>query len=462
MSKFFLTRFLLSFGIWIAAGCAGLADTNQVDANRLAYLDEADPFHPGVGFPKLTTPQWVGEPGVEAVVILSIDDMSASGPYEKVLRPILERLKKIEGRAPLSILCTSPKPDDPQLQAWLQEGLSLEVHTLNHPCPCLQKGNLAAATNTFYGCVELLNRVPHNQPVAFRMPCCDSINSPSPRFYTEIINRANSAGQFLTIDSSVMNITTTNDPALPRSITLDSAGRERFRKYVPFPAFATVIEDYPYPYTIGDSIWEFPCAVPSDWEAQLLHGTNNPVTVADWEAAIDATVLKRGVFTLVFHPHGWIANRQIVELIDYVETKYGKRVNFLSFREAQERLNKNLLAGQPIRAPDGGPNGVRLLDVNNDGFMDVVIGNDKLHQTRVWLPKDNKWSETGFSLDLVTRDDCSRRDACARFGIIEGDGFATCMVRNGSMEAAFHFDGTAWTENKSLLKGLELEGQPVL
>src|SRR6185295_15959351 len=176
------------------------------------------------------------------------------------------------------------------------------------------------------------------------------------------------------------NMTTTNDAALPRSITMDAGGRDRFRKYVPFPAFATVIEDYPYPYMIGDSIWEYPCAVPSDWEAQHLHGTNNPATVADWKAAIDATVLKRGVFTLVFHPHGWIASRQIVELIDYAQNKYGKRVKFLNFKEAQARLNKNLLSGQPIRASDGGPNGVRLLDLNNDGFMDVVIGNEKFHQ----------------------------------------------------------------------------------
>ncbi|MEZ6077822.1 MAG: hypothetical protein R3C56_19760 [Pirellulaceae bacterium] len=40
-------------------------------------------------FPKLTTPQWVGEPGVEAVVVLGIDDMQDSAKYEAYLRPIL-------------------------------------------------------------------------------------------------------------------------------------------------------------------------------------------------------------------------------------------------------------------------------------------------------------------------------------------------------------------------------------
>ena len=50
-------------------------------------------------FPKLVTPQWVGEPGVEAVVILAIDDMRGPEKWEAFLRPILERLKKIDGRA---------------------------------------------------------------------------------------------------------------------------------------------------------------------------------------------------------------------------------------------------------------------------------------------------------------------------------------------------------------------------
>src|SRR5262249_19712039 len=152
-------------------------------------------------------------------------------------------------------------------------------------------------------------------------------------------------------------------------------------------SFVNTIEDYPYPYVFGRLCWEFPCAVPSDWEAQYYHGSNNPVTVRDWKAALDATVLKQGVFTMVFHPHGWIKNEQLVELIDYAVAKHGKKVKFLTFREALERLNKNLLSGQPLRKTDGRDNGVRLIDLDNDGFLDVVIGNDKVRQTRLWSPK---------------------------------------------------------------------------
>src|SRR5207248_7124327 len=74
------------------------------NGNRLAYLDEVDPYYPHKSFPKLITPQWVGEPGVEAVVILAIDDMRDPKKYEAFLRPILRRLQQIDGRAPVSIM----------------------------------------------------------------------------------------------------------------------------------------------------------------------------------------------------------------------------------------------------------------------------------------------------------------------------------------------------------------------
>ena len=207
--------------------------------NRLAHLDGNDPFYPHRNFARLTTPQWIGEPDVEAVVILAIDDLRETAKYEKFLRPILERLKRIDGRAPVSIMVNAQSPTNAQFQAWLAEGLSLEVHTLAHPCPCLAKGDFDAAATTYHGCVDLLNHIPGNHPVAFRMPCCDSMNSPSPRFYSEIFNRTNAAGQFLTIDSSVMCLLTTNDASLPRELVRDAQGRERFRKYYPTETNAT-------------------------------------------------------------------------------------------------------------------------------------------------------------------------------------------------------------------------------
>src|SRR2546425_3851207 len=89
------------------------------DANRLTYLDADDPFYVGIGFPKLTTPQWIGEEGVDAVVTLGVDDMRNNPEkYEQFLRPILERLKQIDGRAPVSIFCNTIAPEDAHAQGW--------------------------------------------------------------------------------------------------------------------------------------------------------------------------------------------------------------------------------------------------------------------------------------------------------------------------------------------------------
>ena len=114
-------------------------------ATALAHLDENNPWYPHTGSAKLTTPQWVGEEGVEAVVILAIDDMRETAKYESYLRPILQRLKAIDGRAPVSIMTCNVQPDDPQLQSWLGEGLSIECHTIDHPCPLLQGGDFDKA-----------------------------------------------------------------------------------------------------------------------------------------------------------------------------------------------------------------------------------------------------------------------------------------------------------------------------
>ena len=324
--------------------------------------DKANPWYPDASFPTLTTPQWVDESGVEAVVVLSIDDMRDSAKYEEYLRPIVNRLKQIDGRAPVSIMTCGVKPDDPQLQSWLEEGLSIEVHTADHPCPLLNSGDLAAAKSTYDRCVDQLNEIPGSKPVAFRTPCCDSLNTVSPRFYSEIFSGRTKAGHDLQIDSSVFNFFTSADPSIPRELVLNEDGSERFGRYRPrnnkynglvHDHFVNYIENYPYPYVINDTCWQIPCLAPSDWSAQHLQGVNNPRTIADWKAAFDITVHKQGIVSLVFHPHGWIQAEQIVELIDHAVEKHGSKLRFMTFREVAERLNRSLLDGKSLRTvPD--------------------------------------------------------------------------------------------------------------
>ena len=408
---------------------------------------EDDPYRVYVTSPRLATPQWVGEPGVEAVVVLAIDDLGKeTGKYESYLRPILDRLKKIDGRAPVSIMACRVDPQAEQLQRWLAEGVTIEVHTLDHPCPFWDKGDFAQASNTVRGGIDLLHQIPGNRPVAFRMPCCDSINSPTPRFYSEIFNTRSPGGHFLTIDSSVMQVFTPDDPALPRDRVLEAQGKERFRKYLPSKSFVNTIENYPYPYVVGRLCWEFPCVTPSDWEAQRVHGKDDPRTLEDLKAALDLTLTKQGVFTLVFHPHGWISNDKIVALIDHATRTYGNRVKFLNFREAQERIDRNLLAGHPLRGNDGQDNGVRLVDLNTDGYLDVVIGHPDKRLTRVWEPSAGRWREGSFPTDIVT---ATGEDA----GVLTGrvGSAAVAMVRNEAVAGGWRFNGANWVSTPRLV-----------
>ena len=415
-------------------------------ANRLTYMDSfLDPYYVSGEFPRLTTPQWVGEEGVEAVVVLAIDDMRDTAHYENYLRPILERLKKIDGRAPVSIMTNSVSPQDPRLAGWLKEGLNIDVHTIDHPCPCLQKSDLPQSRRTYHQCVDLMASIPGNRPVAFRMPCCDSLNTPSPRFWTEIFNDSTAKGHFLSIDSSVFNIITPADHSLPRSWVTRPDGEDRFGHYIPFASFVNTIKDYPYPYLVGRACWEFPCIVPSDWAAQHVQQPTNPDTVRDMKIALDVVVKKQGVYNLVFHPHGWIRSDQVIEIIDHAVSRYGRKIKFLNFREAADRLQKNLLLDQPLRAADGSENGARLLDLDQDGYLDLVIANESLRQTRHWSPAKGKWRTTDFPIDI--------RGPGTRFGILAEQVVALHLGKTS--RKGWRWNGKGWTLDPSLVVGLE-------
>jgi len=250
------------------------------------------------------------------------------------------------------------------------------------------------------------------------------MNSVGPRFFSEMFGKTTAAGNFLRVDSSVFLAFTADDPALPRALTTDEEGRPRFTKYIPRDRnFVNYVENYPYPFVIDHLCWEMPSPLPDDWLGINLQGNHNPLTVRDMQAALDAVVLKQGVFTLTFHPDRWIRNDQVIALIDHATSRYGQRVKFLNFREVHERLTKNLLGGQPLRAADGSDNGVRVLDLNNDGYMDVVIGNERVRQTRLWSPQTRSWTEGDFPVPIV-RTDAQGQHALTgvRFGVLQPQG----------------------------------------
>jgi len=70
------------------------------------------------------------------------------------------------------------------------------------------------------------------------------------------------------------------------------------------------------------------------------------------------------------------SRKQIAELVDHIDQKYGKRVKFSDFLPRRSSgLTKTCWAATRCAASMGRINGVRLLDLNNDGYLDVVIGN---------------------------------------------------------------------------------------
>ena len=241
-----------------------------------------------------------------------------------------------------------------------------------------------------------MDDVPGSRAVAFRMPCCDSMNSPSPRFFAEIFNRTTPGGNFAVDRQLGVEHHHGQRSGLPRELVLDAQAQEVFRRYLPFKSFVTTIEDYPYPYVIGRLCWEFPIVVPSDWSAQHVQKPDNPRTVADLQKALDAAVVKQGVFTLVFHPHKWIKSEQLVELVDHAVARHGRQ-DQVSQLSRSAGAARQAPAGRAAAAhAAGGDNGVRLLDLDNDGYQDVVIGNGRLRQTRLWSPQVSKWIDGDF------------------------------------------------------------------
>jgi hypothetical protein len=188
----------------------------------------------------------------------------------------------------------------------------------------------------------------------------------------------------------------------------------------------------------------------------------NPATVRDMKAAIDAAAIKQGIYTLTFHPHthNWILNTQVLEMVEHAVGRYGKKVKFLNFREVYDRLTQNALGGQPLRAANGQDNGVRVLDLNNDGYMDVGIGNEKIRRTRIWSPQKREWIAGEFPVEIVSVDaQGNRRDTGVRFGVLDKSGRASLLVRNEKTAGLWHFDGSRWVPDPEALAGLEADGQ---
>lgn len=433
-------------------------------ANRLVHLDEpGNPWQFHQYAPKLITPQWVGEKDVHAVVVLAIDDMSGDGQrYRDYLTPILKRLQQIDGRAGVSIMSNRPDPQHPNMQWFLKQGVSLETHSMTHPCPLLQRRNFTQAWHDYHDCVDLLASIPGSFPVAFRFGCMDGQNTPSPRAYVELLNGTSELGNYLKIGSNIGVIFTPEDRELiaanppDRNVADNLAsgeklfsntvgGPKQFSKYMR-PGFVNYVENYPYPTIVSNSTWDIPFVLPDDYTGSEIHGNQSPKTIQDYKAAIDATVIKQGAISLCFHPYAWMRNDQMVEIINDVHAVYGRNVKFLNLREVIERIEKHMLNGHSLRNTIGEDNGVRVMDLDGDGYMDVVIGNDKVQLTKLWQNQQQIWHKTTFPLKITQG---------VRFGIIGQKSSAIVLMLTEDKREAWGYHGQQWIRRNDLLNGLD-------
>lgn len=412
--------------------------------SRFSYLAEDDPYYPHGDFPKFTVPAWIGEPDVEAVIVFSIDDMCRPFPkarpkglptyarqpkvYFDFLKPIADRLIKIDGRSPISVFSLQLDPADKIVQQMLRMGMSMECHTFTHPVPLMRAAkntndSLALVRADFTRSVASLSAVKNSHPVAHRTPGCDARNTASPRFFTEIFPSSN-----LCMDSSIFTAYLKPDPKLPTEWYFRPDGTHRFASRItgiPYTKkFVNYVADYPYPYLINNRIWELPAIIPGDAHGVHAHGRRSNKTVEDWKRALDITVAKQGVMTICFHPHGYIDAEQLIALIDYAVDTYGKKIKFLNCREVFERIEPHSM----------------LIDINADGHLDTIQSNGTVPVARIWKPDLREFTEIRLPFNTLPEDiRFFSADQQGRAGIarIEGHQLKTCSFReNGWSEAA--------------------------
>src|SRR6185436_13344781 len=109
-----------------------------------------------------------------------------------------------------------------------------------------------------------------------------------------------------------------------------------------------------------------------------------------------------------------------------------------------------------LRAPDGGDHGVRLLDLDEDGYLDIVAGAGTNRWTRLWNPKEKRWIQSALPVELISADGSTG----AKFGRVADK--TVLLFRNEHVAGAWRFDDGHWVAATQLLEGLELDGRPLL
>ena len=317
-----------------------------------------NPFHPASKENPLTTPQWVGEKGVDAVIALSIDDFAldkkelfvqprlrlrASAPVSVKfdLSNVFDKLKSVNDDG-AAITIMGEFYNGPKgllfdfIEQWIQDGASLgaHTHTLIHD-PTSGWSNVVNIAN----CVASLMATESMKYGVMRLPGFDSTSISCEDGFQKYMLRSPAS-----VDSSVLNIL----KGVTRLGTTFTSDKPDY------------IVDYPYPYLLKSCLanrlagvapfWEIPCTAPTDWQAwhalretkafkRVTDAEKDQMLVDDWKNSLDRVVELKGLLNLTFHPHGWISSEQVSQFIDYAVETYGNRVKFLNFEQCASRLD---------------------------------------------------------------------------------------------------------------------------
>jgi hypothetical protein len=138
-------------------------------------------------------------------------------------------------------------------------------------------------------------------------------------------------------------------------------------------------------------------------------------------------------------------------------------------------LNENLLGGQTLRVDRWGENdGVQLVDLNGDGFMDVVHRpfKEELPTNRIWSAKTRKFEFTAFPAPWTYSSLAAMSEVDVEFGVVTSDGITSFLVKAAPTmpilgkpkdvySGVWHFDDGSWTRDEAMTGSIKTLDVPL-